>query len=295
MMPKTSIIILNWNGEKDTLECLNSLKKLDYKGCDITVVDNCSTDGSAETIKKQFQLIKLIKNPKNLGWAGGNNIGIKYALENKAEYVLLLNNDTVVDEKFLSEMIKIAQSDKKIGIISSKSYFYSSPNVLQYATLRFNFKKGRSILEGYGQEDKGQFDTPQEINFCGGACILVKREVFEKIGLLDEDYFMYFDDTDFGTRAIKAGYKIIFCPKAKIWHKVSASSRGQNNLFKDHLMSRNRIIFMKKHANKGQFYRFLAYLFLESAIAFLTFIKKGKFDVLKSTIKGILEGIKWKK
>ena len=295
MNPRVFIIILNWNGKKDTLECLGSLKKIDYTNYRIVLIDNGSKDDSVSLIKKNFPDIKIIQNKKNLGWVGGNNIGIKYALEKNAGYILLLNNDIVVDRKFISEMIKIAKNDKKIGIVSSKSYFYSNPNVLQYTTLRFNFKKGQSILEGYRQEDKGQFDNPQEMDFCGGACILVKREIFNKIGLLDKTYSLYFGDTDLGIRTRRAGYKIVFCPKAKIWHKISMSIGGNSSPEKEYLMNRNKIIFMKKYSSGKQFAVFLLYLFFESMLTSLIFVKKGKFDLLKSKLRGFFEGIKWKK
>jgi hypothetical protein len=295
MNPKVFIIILNWNGKKDTLECLDSLRKINYGNYNIILVDNDSKDDSVKEITKNFPKVRIIQNKKNLGWAGGNNIGIKYAIEKKADYILLLNNDTIVDRKFISEMVRLAESDEKIGIVSPKAYFYSNPKILQYTVLRFNFKNGKCILGGYGEKDRGQFDKIEEMDFCGGACMLVKKKVFKKIGLLSEDYFMYFDDNDFGIRTRKAGYKIMFCPKAKIWHKISISTGGQSNPSKEYLLNRNRVIFMKKYPNKFSFYRFLAYLFLESMIPSLIFIKKRRFDLLNSKIKGIFEGIKWKR
>jgi hypothetical protein len=294
MNPKVFILILNWNGKNDTLECLNSLKKITYKNYKIVIVDNGSKDDSVREIKKNFPNVKIIQNHKNLGFAEGSNVGIRYALKNKADYVLLLNNDTIVDRKFLSEMIKVAESDEKIGIVCSKVYFYSKPRVLQYAGLKFNFKKGKSILLGYNEKDIGQFDKIREADFCGGACMLVKKDVFEKIGLFDKNYFAYFEDNDFGFRARNEDYKIALCLKAKIWHKVSASSGGQSNPFKEYYMNRNRIIFMKKYSTNWQFSRFLVYFCFESIIASAMFLKMGIFDMLKSKIKGIFNGVKWK-
>jgi len=288
------IVILNWNGKKDTSECLSSLKKITYKNYKIVLVDNGSKDDSVKEIKKNFPNVKIIQNKQNLGFAEGSNVGIKYALKNKADYVLLLNNDAIADKKFLSEMMEIAESDEKIGIVCPKVYFYSKLKVLQYAGLKFDFNFGKSILIGHGQKDNGQFDNIKEADFCGGTCMLVKKEIFERIGLFDKKYFAYFEDNDFGFKAKKAGYKIIFCPKAKIWHKISASSGGQSNPFKEYYLNRNRIIFMKKYAGKWQFSKFLVYLFFESIIASAMFLKRGRFDMLKSKIKGIFNGVRWK-
>ena len=285
------IIILNYNGKKDTLECLDSLKKIDYQYNEIVLVENGSSDDSENAIKKEFPYVKLIKIKNNAGFTGGNNIGIRSVLKQKADYILLLNNDTIVDKRFLSEMMKVAESDEKIGIVCPKVYFYSRPKILQYAGLRFDISRGKSVLKGYDEEDIGQFDDIMEMDFCGGTCMLVRREVFEKVGLFDEDYFTYFEDNDLGFRVKKAGYKIMFCPGAKIWHKVSASSGGQENPLKEYYMSRNRVLFMRKNATKGQLAGFLPYLLTELIFSSLILAKNGKFDILKSKIHGAWGGI----
>ena len=295
MEPEVFITILNWNGKKDTLECLSSLKKIAYKNYEIILVDNGSKDDSVKEIKKNFPDMTIIKNKENLGFAEGSNIGIRHALKKKADYILLLNNDAIVDKRFLSEMMKVAESDRKIGIVCPKVYFYSKPEILQYAGLRFDITRGKSVLKGYNEEDIGQFDDIMEMDFCGGTCMLVKRGMFEKVGLFDEDYFAYFEDNDFGFRVRKEGYKIMFCPKAKIWHKVSTSSGGQENPIKEHYMSRNRIIFMRKYATKIQLASFLPHILTELIFSSSILAKNGKFGILKSKINGTLEGIKWKK
>jgi len=293
MESKVFIVILNWNGKKDTLECLNSLKKIDYKNYKIIVIDNGSKNDSVKEIKKEFPYAYILKNKTNLGFAEGSNIGIRYALKNNADYVLLLNNDTKVDGKFLPEMISLAESDEKIGIVCPKVYFYSKPKFLQYAGLRFNFNKGESLLLGYGEKDGGQFDKIREADFCGGTCMLVKKEVFERIGLLDKDYFAYFEDNDFGFKARKAGYKIIFCPKARIWHKVSASTGGQTNPTKEYYLTRNNLIFMKKYSRKSQLINFMPHYLIKSTLCSLSYIRKGRFDLFNAKIKGVIDGL-WK-
>ena len=289
---KISILILNWNGKENTIECLNSLKKINYPNYEIIILDNGSKDDSVKILRQKFPEARLIGLNKNLGYAGGNNLGIKNAaLMNNAEYVLILNNDTIVNKNFLKQLVKIAESNKDTGIVCPKVYFYYKPNIIQYAGLRFDLDRGESILMGYNKKDEGQFEKEEEMDFCGGTCMLVKKEVFERIGLFDENYFAYFEDNDFGFRARKSGYKIMFAPKAEIWHKVSSSSGGKINAFKEYYMNRNRIWFMKKHANKKQLINFFLTFAFEFLISSASCIKKGKIGILNSKIKGIVEGV----
>jgi hypothetical protein len=294
MNPLVFIVILNWNRKEDTLECLSSLKKIDYKNYKTVIVDNGSRDDSVKEIKKEFPHTYILKKKINIGFAGGCNVGIRYALKNKTDYVLLLNNDTVVDKRFLSEMMKAAESDEKIGIVCPKVYFYSKPKLLQYAGLKFDFNKGESVLIGYDKLDKGQFDKIQEADFCGGTCMLVKKEVFEKAGFFDKMYFLYFEDNDFGFRARKSGYKIIFCPKAKIWHKISASTGGQTNPTKEYYLARNNLIFMKKYSKKSLLINFIPHYLINAALCSLSFIWNGRLDLFNARIKGVYDGLKWK-
>ncbi len=248
---KVFIIILNWNGAKDTIDCLKSLENLDYPDFEILVVDNGSTDTSVSEIKNQKSKIKnnfiLIENKKNLGFSGGNNVGIKYALEKKADYILLLNNDTVVAPQFLEELAKVGEQDKKIGILGPKIYFYDDPKRIWFAGGSFDWFRGSAHI-GFGEIDFQKYQSEKEVGFITGCAMLVKKEVFaalgeprptgraalgraslneaerEKIGFLDERFFLYYEDTDFCLKAKKAGFKCFFAPKAKIWHKIPVES-----------------------------------------------------------------------
>ncbi len=220
--PKVAIIIVNWNGLKDTIECIESVKKIDYPDYEIIVIDNGSEKFDADILEKKFSSeIGIIRNKENLGFAGGNNIGIRYALENGADFVLLLNNDTVVDKGFLSEMIRVASLDNRIGAVGPKIYFYSEINKIWFAGGKINKILTKGEMIGYGEIDQGRYDTEKETDFITGCCLLVKREVFEKIGLLSEEYFVYYEDTDWCLRARKSGFKCVYAPKAEIWHKAS--------------------------------------------------------------------------
>jgi len=223
--PKVSIVILNWNGCDDTIECLESLKKIDYSNYDVIIVDNASSGDDVAVLHARFgDYIHSIVNERNEGFAGGCNIGMRYALERGADYILLLNNDTVVDAGFLTEMVRVAEGDSKIGITGCKIYYYSQPGLLQSVGGKVNWWLGITTMCGRDEEDKGQYDDLLERDFVFGTALLLKRSVINKIGLLDASFFFECEDIDYCTRAKRAGCKIKYVPASKIWHKYGASS-----------------------------------------------------------------------
>ena len=268
--PKVSIIILNLNGLDDTVECLQSLKKITYPNYEVIVVDNGSTGDDARVLKEKFgDYIHLIQNDKNHGFAEGNNIGIRYALNKyHPDYFLLLNNDTVVDSKFLTEMVTVAGTNTAIGIAGAKLYYYGNPNQLQSVWGKIDLWRGRVIPTPKMLSDKiksvkldkGQYDHIAEVDWVIGCCFLVKQSVLENIGLLDESYFCYWEETDYCMRAKKTGFRIVYAPKAKVWHKLGQSVKKVPGLAR-YYMTRNRFKFMKKHATRWQYRCFLIYFF----------------------------------
>ena len=279
------IIVLNWNGRDDTLECLKSLQQINYDNYKIIVVDNGSEDGSVFEIKKNFPEMKIIENKRNLGFAGGNNIGMKYAVENEADYVLLINNDTTVDKNFLSELVEMGESDKKIGAVGSKIYFHSEPNRIWFAGGKVNWLKNKGTHLGLDEIDNGQYDKIREVDYLTGCCLLIKREVIEKIGVLAEDYFLYYEDTDFSARVKNAGYKIIYVPKSKIYHKISRSTKpGSPSYIYYHV--RNGLVMAKRNGSflsKIILYLYCVFLFLKQIIKiiFLPQKRNWAYAVLK--------------
>lgn len=262
-MKKVFLVILNWNGWKMTLDCLKSLEdiKKDNFSIEVIVVDNGSTDDSVEKIREEESKIKIIENKENLGFAEGNNVGIRYALENGADYVCLLNNDTRVDPSFLVELVKTVQSDEKIGLIGGKIYFekgyeffkdkYTDSQkgkVIWYAGGLIDWNNVYASHRGVDEVDTGQYDQTVETEYLNGCLMLGTREMFQKVGLFDKRYFLYFEDAEFSLRAKKAGFKVIFCPKAKIWHLNSGSS-GSGSSLHDYFIIRNRLIFGMKYAS----------------------------------------------
>ena len=252
-----AIVIPNWNGGADTIECLESLHRLDYPSYEVIVVDNASTDGSPQRIRSAYPQITLIENEENLGFVGGSNIGIKYALERDAAYILLLNNDTTVHRDLLKELVRVAESNPQAGILGPKIYFYDRPEILWFAGSLFKAYLGKTLQVGFGERDEGQYDEVREVPFISGCALMFRAEVAKSIGLLDSDYYHSNEDVDFCLRARRAGFKVLFVPQAKVWHKVAVASGGTASPFYFYYPFRNRLLLMKKH---GRWYHWPGFL-----------------------------------
>jgi hypothetical protein len=246
--PLVYIIILNWNGKEDTIACLRSIERVKYPNFSVILVDNASSDGTVEYVKDKFPSVKIIANSENLRFAGGNNVGIKYALERNADYVLLLNNDTEVAPDFLPELVRAAENDKSIGIAGPKIYYYEGNKMIWFAGGKVEFWKGWISHIGIREPDYGQYDFAREVDYITGCCMLVKREVIEKIGKLDESFFIYGEDADWSLRASRAGYSLVYVPSSIIWHKVSASSGGNLSWFKNWNKLKSQLRLMARYA-----------------------------------------------
>lgn len=223
---KIAIIILNWNGLKDTLECLESLKNLNYRNYDIILVDNGSTDGSLSVIQERFPHIQYIALPENLGFAGGNNAGIDLALKTGAEFFLLLNNDTIVASDLLNRFLETFADNPQAGILGARIYLFDQKDTLDHLGGMWIKSQARMQLIGYRKKDSIVPNLILPLDYVCGACMIIKRIVIETIGTLESRYFLYWEENDFCLRAQRAGFLSFSCPQAKIWHKVSASIIG---------------------------------------------------------------------
>jgi GT2 family glycosyltransferase len=246
--PRVSIIILNWNSYEVTLDCLLSLRKMDYRNFEVVLVDNGSVDSSADKLVESVPEIRVIKNGTNLGFAGGSNIGMRDALGRGADYVLLLNNDTVVARDFLSQLVRVGESDDKIGVLNPKMYFFDRPDRLNYAGgVHKRFRLFPKIV-GLRERDHGQYDQMREVSFLSGCAMLIKARVVRQIGLFEEVYFHFYEDIEWSLRALKAGFKGVYVPKSVIWHKEHyVTDKNQRNGFIEFYLARNNIIFARKH------------------------------------------------
>jgi GT2 family glycosyltransferase len=240
--PTVSVIIVNWNGKHLLTECIESLRTQTFRDFEIVLVDNGSSDGSAEFVKMQYPEVRLIILPENRGFAGGNNAGIKVSL---GQYVALLNNDTKADPDWLSSLIKTTASDQHVGMWASKILSYYSPNVIDNTGLLLywdGLARGRGRLE----VDRGQFDQQREVLFPSGCAGLYRKVMLDDIGSFDEDFFAYADDVDLGLRGRLAGWGCAYVPGAVVYHKYSSSSSAYSPM-KAFLVERNRIWVLLKY------------------------------------------------
>lgn len=292
--PHVTIVVLNWNGMGDTLECLDSLARVEYPSCSVIVVDNGSTDGSVEAIQAWSAGRRggvLIRNERNLGFAGGSNVGIRRALEDGTDYILLLNNDTVVTPRFLAELVAVAERDGQIGIVGPKVYEYGNGRVLDSAGTRVIFWLAQPFLRGHGEVDYGQYDEEEDMPYITGCALLIKRDVIDRIGLLDEDYF-YFDDTDWGYRARRAGYRLVYVPRSVIAHKGSRAIGLGSPLYYYH-MTRSRVLFARKHVGLIPFVcGFLPYMALyRYGWTAVRLALRRRWDRLAALSRGLWSGL----
>jgi len=237
--------------------------------------------------------LTIIMNDQNFGFAEGCNTGIRFALCESANFLLLLNNDTVVAPEFLDELIELAELDPFCGFVGPKVYFYDyggRNNVINSVGGRLTIRKGATRQIGFGQIDEGQFDEPIDLDYIEGSCLLTRAEVIRDIGLLDPAYFAYWEETDWCIRGRKAGYKAIYAPKSKIWHKVAASNIGLKN---EYYRTRNTFWFLKKHASRGQYTSFILYFFLFRVWSFTFFLLLNEdLEKLTCFLKGVFDGIR---
>lgn len=281
MLPKITIVVLNWNGFEDTVNCLESLRNIEYSNYEVILIDNCSNGNDVEIIKSKYgeYLKQIIVSQSNLGFSGGNNLGIKSAISNEADAILLLNNDTIVQPDFLIKLINASNENPNASILAPKINFFSSPTLIWSAGGKISKLRATGLSSGFKKDDKSILKN-SFCTFASGCCLYIKKEVFEKIGLLDEEYFLYLEDTDFCYRAIKAKFKILFVWESKIFHKVQATTAKESSLLPIYYSIRNRLYFAKK--NLGVIYYF-SFCYILMAFAFkLIFVEKEKRKIFNT-------------
>ncbi len=223
--PQVTIIMLTWNSYDVTRDCLLSLRALDYLAYKIILVDNGSVDGSWQKLAQEFPEVRLMRNEKNLGFTGGNNVGMREALKNGTDYVLLLNNDTIVSPGFLSEMVNVAETDKSIGMLNPKIYYFEPADKIWYAGGAYVRWKTFPVHFGRRLQDDGSYGKTKEVSFVSGCALLVRGETAREIGLLDETFFLSYEDVDWCARARDVGYKAIYVASSIIWHRDSYDTK----------------------------------------------------------------------
>lgn len=281
---KLSIITINYNGLKDTCELIDSIPF--NNEMEVIVVDNASTQDEASIITERYPQLKVIRSDKNLGFAGGNNLGIKEA---KGDYILLINNDTYFKDFNIDALIERLESSDRIGIVCPKLRFAWGNNPIQFAgyTPLSNITlRNRAI--GFGEEDNGQYDIAHPTPYAHGAAMLIKREAIEKVGLMPECFFLYYEEIDWSMMFTRAGYEIWYDPCCTVYHKESQTT-GQNSPLRTYYITRNRLLLVKRN-NKG-INKYLSYIYLIGLVATRDVIKnflQGRLELVKAVCKGTL-------
>jgi GT2 family glycosyltransferase len=293
----TTVVVLNWNSHEMTAECIRSLLAMDSADFEILVVDNGSTDGSVELLPQEFPQITVLPQERNLGFAAGCNVGMRHALANGAEYVLLLNNDTFVAPDFIREMLAAIQGDPGIGAVCPKIYFADQPDLLWYAGADFSLWTGTAKHRGWKEIDRGQFDRHEEITQATGCAMLVRRSALRDVGLLDEQFWAYVEDVDWSVRFLKQGYRLTFAPKARLWHccgatAVKSMGAGRQAL-RQFLSTRNMIFLARKHVRWWQMPTYAIGL-LVGHIALYTALRlwRRDFRALFAIYRGLHQGLR---
>ena len=278
-----SIITVNYNGYKDTCELIDSIPF--NEDMEVIVVDNGSIEDETIILQARYPYIKAIRSDQNRGFAGGNNIGIKAS---KGKYIYLVNNDTIFKDFNPQILINRLESSQKTGVVCPKIRFTWGNNPIQfsgYTPLSPITIRNKAI--GFGEEDKCQYDTPHQTTYAHGAAMMLKREVIDKVGLMPECFFLYYEELDWSMMIARAGYEIWYEPASTIYHKESQST-GQDSPLRTYYLTRNRLLLVKR--NFTGFKKYIAYAYLQTVVAtrdIIKYIVKGRMDLLKATTKGI--------
>ncbi|MCL5090434.1 MAG: glycosyltransferase family 2 protein [Patescibacteria group bacterium] len=293
-----SIIIVTRNRQKIVEECLKSVYKTNYPNFEIILVDNGSSDETVPVIRKKFPQVKIVRSEQNLGANKGKNLGQKQA---KGDYFLFLDSDTTVAKNFLSALVLLAEKNPQAGIICPKMYYYDQKTILWYAGVKMNLLTSQTQNIGSNEGDHGQYDQVRETLFAPTA-YLAKKEVVKKLKGHDEIFFMTYGETDYGFRARKAGFKILFCPEAKLWHRLgqeentkSIRGLGFNMPMRAYYFARNRVIFMKRHSPPKNFTVFITIFFPLATMhmIYATIKYGGGWTYLRPYLEGTWDGVKF--
>ena len=285
---RLSVITVNYNGLHDTCALLDHLT-FDHNDTEVIVVDNGSANNEAETIAARYSNVKCVRSERNLGFAGGNNLGIRHA---HGKYLFFVNNDTEVSMDDIDRLIKRIDTSEHIGIVCPKIRFYYGDRHIQYAGFTPMSRitcRNRGI--GYNEADIGQYDTPRQTAFAHGAAMMVKRNTIDKVGLMPECYFLYYEEMDWSMMMKRNGYQIWYEPSATVYHKESQST-GANSPLKTYYLTRNRLLFIKRNS---EHFRLLSYLYMICIVATRDILKNilcAKPKLAQATIKGVIDFLK---
>lgn len=288
--PLVYAVVVNWNGRDILSACLASVLASDYENLVTVVVDNGSTDGSQDLVRESFPGVRLVANPRNLRFAGGSNVGIRIGLEEEAQYVFLLNNDAEVGPNAVSALVGAAELRTEAAFLGPMIYFYDRRDVVWSAGGAVGVWSGHIHHHGIREKDTGQFARTCEVDYVTGCALLARSAAVRDIGLLDEGYYMYNEDTDWCARAHEAGYSVLFVPEAKVWHRVSMSSGGGLTPFKVHHRLKSTLRYFRLHSKPYHWLGILPATGARMLVFILRQLAAGKPALAAAALRGVLKG-----
>lgn len=294
-MPLIDVIILAWNQYHHTKACLKSLGETTYPNLRILVVDNDSSDGTPENVARDFPEVTVLANDENLGFAAGNNVGIRYALSQGADYVFVLNNDTLVAPDLFERLIEVAAASstrsEKVGMIAPLIYFAEEPTRIWSSGGRRRWLTYEKTGDLHGQLDSGQLSSAISLDYFTGCALLLSRDLLTTVGLFDERFFFTYEDSDICFRARHAGYELLLAPQAHIWHKVSVSTGGSSSPSERYWMARSSVLFFAKYVRSWRWLIVGPYRTASAIRTSIRLLRQGRRDSLRSYWRGLRDGI----
>jgi GT2 family glycosyltransferase len=289
--PRVWIIVLQWNGWRDTRLCLESLAARTFRSAQVVVVDNGSTDGSLEELRRAGG-IRVIETGSNLRFAGGNNVALREALREGVDYAMLLNNDTLVEPGFLEPLIEFLARNPRAGAVSPLIHYAEPPDRIWFAGGGVNFWLGLTWHVGLRKTDRGQYREPVRCGYLTGCALLVRGEVLRRVGVLDEDYFIYTEDADFSQRILRDGHELWCVPASSIRHRISASSGGGSTPFKLYHRTVSNLKFFARFARPWHWLTWpLAFAGAQAAYG-LVALARGRADLAAAVLRGLWDGVR---
>jgi GT2 family glycosyltransferase len=291
-LPKVGVVILNHNGRLLAERCVRSVVESPYPNKDVILVDNGSTDGSAGYLRTLFPELLILENAENLGVAGGRNCGFREASRRGNDYILSLDNDAHIDGRLLEELVEVAESDPRIGVVGPKTYSDDGSGTIQCTGGSITYTQNVCAQRGLGESDHGQYDKIGDVDYFPGFGFMARREVFEKLNFLDESFYGYgHEDTDFCLRAVRLGYRVVYVPKAVLWHRGSATI-GAYSPQKKYLEAVNSVYFVRKYGSFRDRLRYIFFAGFGLIYALVVQLPRGNHKAVFAKARGILDGLR---
>jgi GT2 family glycosyltransferase len=287
--PVVCALVLNWNGADETIECLNSLVQQTYPQIKLLVVDNGSTDDSVDRIIEVYPDVKLVANDRNLGFSGGVNVGLRHAFSTKADHVLILNNDLILQENCVTELVE--HTANNVAFVVATIYYANEPQRIWSMSGNINSLTLERKLDVRGEVDIGQFPRVMDRHFAPGGASLMSRQAYEVLGGFDEGFFLYYEDADLSLRVHKAGLRVVVCSQAKMWHAISKSSGGSDSPRERYWMARSSVRYFAKHARWWQIPIILLWRLASAGRTTWRLMANGRYTSLAAYWRGLWHGL----